>query len=729
MELDSGVDGLREALSSGRISDAVVGLLEHATVGIAILDEGSRCIFANRAFAQWLKPFAPEQPSDLGAALVAPTSLVEAVHQVLATGNPAQSWLSHGEQHWVTDCYPIAADDRVVAVAVVTRARAPERTRRLETVLAASTSLLDASARQNTGLHDLLPRLTEAARTAAGASFCAVGMGTDPERPFHPWVASYPRDGSGTRAAPRPVGLLGKVARDDQVVRTADTRHDATLGNVVSLARAAPAFLGIPIRQEGQAVGGLFLLDKLDAPEFSPADEEGVAMLAAHASLAIANLRTRDRTQRTRESFALLSEASAVLAESLEYESTVDRVVRLAVPRFCDLCVIHLIDDQGRIRAAGVAHEDNERARSLRRLLSRFPFDLAGPHPIARVLRTGRSQILGQPDHEFTRGIGQANELHRRLQELRVRSAVVVRLAVRGHVLGALSMLSTQPDHYLRDDLSIAGEFGHRAALAVENARLYREACRAAAAKQDLLAIVSHDLRNPLSAFRLGCDVLARLAPPGVYGAPMREHLERMERTARKMSELIDDLLDMGSIESGQITVRKAGCDVHQIAKEAVAMLRPLAEEREIALKLQTRGVALAQCDRHRLTQVFSNLLGNALKVTPRGGKVIVRSRVDERTLEFSISDTGPGITAEDTTHMLERFWTGKSARGGWGLGLFIVKGILDAHGGRLWVRSEKGKGASFIFTLPREGGLPGGTAPGRDEEGMASAAPERELG
>jgi PAS domain S-box-containing protein len=528
MNLEQGGEGIRDAIQRGRISEAVIALFQHAPVGLALVDERLRFLFANGAFARLLGFTADDPFGRYLAEIAGANGLVETVSQVLRTAVRSEGSLEQAERRWHTDCYPVESAGRVLAVAVISRAHSPER----------------------------------------------------------------------------------------------DARQLA----------------------------------------------------------------------------AMLREASMTLTDSLEYEPTLERVGRSLVPQIADLCLVSLLDAQGRIEAVAVAHQDKATQDAVWSTARQFSPDPHGTHPIAKAIRTGRGELLS--DLEPARSNG--GERSPFLGMMGARSAVVVPLVAQGHHMGALSLISVRAGWYRLPDLSAAEEFGCCAGRAIHNARLYREARLAVAAKQELLAMVSHDLRNPVSAFRLGCDMLSRILAKDQRVAPIRQHIDRLERAAEKMAERLDDLADMSSIEAGRMSIRKEVVDVHRVAREAVGMLRPLAEERDIRLGLSARGSALVRCDPHRLAQVFENLLGNAIKVSPKKGRVVVRSRPGMREVEFAVSDSGPGISPTEREHLFEKFWTGHRTSGGWGLGLFIVRGVVDAHGGRVWVRSRIGKGSTFYFTLPR---------------------------
>jgi signal transduction histidine kinase len=254
-------------------------------------------------------------------------------------------------------------------------------------------------------------------------------------------------------------------------------------------------------------------------------------------------------------------------------------------------------------------------------------------------------------------------------------------------------------DHAWRQDISRRQD---AEAMAAENARLYQEAQHAVGVREQILAVVSHDLKNPLGAILLTVDGLQR-NPSDERRHELPQAVARIRRASERMLRLIEDLLDVSSIEAGRMAIERAPHDAGLILKESLASFESVAKDKRLRLTAEVQpNLPKANCDRDRILQVLSNLVGNATKVTTEGGQITLRVDAREHELLFSVADDGPGIGDEDLEHLFESYWrSGDAKYEGTGLGLAIAKGIVDAHGGRLWPESTRGRGATFRFTIP----------------------------
>ncbi|HEX6069392.1 MAG TPA: ATP-binding protein [Longimicrobiaceae bacterium] len=405
----------------------------------------------------------------------------------------------------------------------------------------------------------------------------------------------------------------------------------------------------------------------------------------------------RARMQEERE---LLAGAGRVLSSSLDERETLGAIAGLLVPRLADWCAIDLRTADGRIERVVATHADPH----LSTLLMRIEHDFSGGgpgHGVARVLATGESEMIREVGRDVLRAMAADEENYRRLNDVGVCSLLSVPLTARNQVLGVLTLaLAKGGEPYDLRDLALAEELGRRSAIAIDNARLYSAAREAIQARDEMMSIVSHDLRNPLSTVMMTADLLVE--NPGSPDA-QRRHLDTVRRAAAAMNRLIQDLLDVSQTESGSLSMDLRPVDPGEIAIEACEAMGPLAAEKGQRLACDVEaGLPLIEADAARIQQVLSNLLGNAVKFVGEGGEIRVNVGEREGAVLFSVDDTGPGIPREDLPRVFDRHWRAKqTAHLGAGLGLAISKAIVEAHGGEIWAESEPGRGTSFRFKVP----------------------------
>jgi signal transduction histidine kinase len=317
------------------------------------------------------------------------------------------------------------------------------------------------------------------------------------------------------------------------------------------------------------------------------------------------------------------------------------------------------------------------------------------------VLRSGRPLFAAEIGREMLeRGATSAGQLAA-LEALGPRSSLVVPLAARGRIVGALALVTTGDSErrYNEDDLLLAETLAGRAALMVDNARLYQEAREAVEARDDMVAIVSHDLRDPLATIFTGCAIL-EMDPAAALRAKTPA---AMMRAATQMQRLVSDLLDVTRIEAGGLALELRPVDVASLLEETASLFSAAGQEKGVEIEVvAATALPAARADRDRVQQVLSNLLGNAIKFSPRDGHLRLEARASASAVRISITDQGPGIAPEQLPRLFDRFWQAeRGQRGGAGLGLAIAKGIVEAHGGAIEVESEVGRGSTFSFTLP----------------------------
>ena len=412
--------------------------------------------------------------------------------------------------------------------------------------------------------------------------------------------------------------------------------------------------------------------------------------------------------KRAQEKLVFLARASAVLGSSFDYRTTLAQVARQAIPVLADICIIDLADAQGGVvRRLEVACADPAKAEGLTRYQVGVP-RVDDTTVLGRVMRTREPLLLSDCTPASLAATSGGFDHDILIKASGAQSMMVVPIVARDTVLGAITLIAAESARrYTETSLSTARDLAAHAALAVDNARLYERAQHAIRAREDVLSFVSHDLRNPLMGIQLTTETMLR----GVPGEERRKgwkQLERIRRGAQQMRHMIDDLLDMASLDAGQLTVQVGVHDARRMFDDASAVLAPLALEKGVALQFDVpdddgrEGGVIVRCDRERVIQVLSNVVGNAIKFTPPDGAVTATVRVAGAQALFAVTDTGPGISPTVRPHIFERFWKGEDlTRRGRGLGLYIAKGLVEAQGGAIWVDSPRGGGSTFSFTLP----------------------------
>lgn len=400
---------------------------------------------------------------------------------------------------------------------------------------------------------------------------------------------------------------------------------------------------------------------------------------------------------------AFLAEASRVLGDSFDYQTTLKTLTKLVVPALADYCTVDLLSREGAFQRVGVAHVDPDKEQLLWAITKWLRPGTPMVLHLKRALVDGETTFVAEITDERLEEIKIDEEHARILHQILPRSIVAVPLNVSGRNVGALSVyMSESGRRFAAHDVPHIEELGQRAALAVENARLFREAEQATGARDQMLSVVAHDLRNPLHTILMATALLEDGLEPG---APSRRQVAMVNRAGERMSRLIQDLVDVQRMDSGGLEIERHPVSARALLVDAHEMLRPLAEKEGISLTLDVPPeLPNISADPHRLHQVLGNLVGNAIKFTPTHGSILLRGEEVDGEVRIQIADTGPGIAADQLPHVFGQFWqASRTDRRGIGLGLAIAKGIVESHDGRIWVESVLGQGSSFFFTVPVE--------------------------
>jgi len=488
------------------------------------------------------------------------------------------------------------------------------------------------------------------AQILTGAKYVAVGLGNDPARRFDPWVVlGVPQDVvQRIGRVPRPVGILGSVACQGATLRVGDVRRHPGFGGFPPHHPAMTSFLGVPIRYRGRPVGNLYLADKQGAAEFSEQDQRLVEMLAARVAVAIetAKLYTGEATQRAwlRDTINQMPEG-VILLDANGHVAAINRTI-----------LAYTVDDTGERDPWG-----NPTIFDVR-----LPDGTPVPFrklPAVRALEEGEA-IVGE-------------ELALRQRDGRLVPVLASAAPVRdenGRIMGA--------------------------AVVVQDITARKELERQ---REEWASIIAHDLRQPVSAISLAVDSLAR-AEPGGAGERHLKAIERIRAGAGRLGRMIEDLLDASRIEARRLSVSPRAVDLAEVVETAAEAMREATAGHAVRVVAEPGQLALVDPD--RIQQVLTNLISNAAKYGQPGTDILVEAAGRDDLLEVTVTNRGRGIPADQIPLLFTRFGRTQQAREqrtpGIGLGLYISKGLVEAHGGRMWVESVPGELTTFHFLLPR---------------------------
>jgi signal transduction histidine kinase len=435
--------------------------------------------------------------------------------------------------------------------------------------------------------------------------------------------------------------------------------------------------------------------------------KDALARLPLAVSREVAEAENRMKNRRQQQSQEFLAKLGPVLSSSLDYETTVQKVSKLAVERFGGWCIIHMVDENGLIRYASIATHDRAKESFADELVSKF-----SPNPEAelgppRVLRTGKAELVRNVSGKLLSLWASGPEHLEALKKMGVRSFMSVPLITRDHILGAVTLACDEDNGYDQEDLNLAEELAVRFALALDNAMLYAQAQKAIEARDDFLSIASHELRTPLTTLRLQSQMRERALNRSSTELFRPEKVMRMVKDDAKqiarLVRLVEDMLDISRLHAGKFAIYRTELDLRGVAQEVVDRYSPTLEAVGCRVKFEAPSPVMGHWDRYRMEQVLTNLLTNAAKYG-KGKPVLVRVLAEGDNAKLIVEDHGIGIAKENQKRIFNQFERAISASevSGLGLGLFIAKTIVEAHGGRISVQSEVGKGSTFTVELPQ---------------------------
>ncbi|MCY1083502.1 ATP-binding protein [Archangium lansingense] len=411
-----------------------------------------------------------------------------------------------------------------------------------------------------------------------------------------------------------------------------------------------------------------------------------------------------DVRQRSEAANAFLAQAGEVLLASLDLEKVLPRVASLCVGQLCDWCIIDLNED-GEVRRVSGAHADAAKRPLLEELQRRYP-----PGPGSRslpgiVVRTGQLSLEPHVTEEKLRAMCADEEHFRLARALGIQSLLVVPLVARGAPLGAISLVSATPERYGPAELALAQELARRAAIAIDNARLWRQSEQAIRLRDVFLAVAAHELRTPLLPLQLRLQSLLRRARSGasVELPRLLDEVVSAERQTRQLGQLVDQLLDVSNLSAGYpLELRRQRVDLGELVAGVLEGMQQQVAASGSEVRRELGTAAVGWWDARRLAQVVTGLLHNALKFG-QGRPIDVRVTSREGSVLLVVRDHGLGMSESETERIFERFDRGVPERhyGGLGLGLYLARRLVEAHGGSISVESHPGEGSTFTVVLP----------------------------
>ncbi|MBK9713397.1 MAG: PAS domain S-box protein [Kouleothrix sp.] len=400
-----------------------------------------------------------------------------------------------------------------------------------------------------------------------------------------------------------------------------------------------------------------------------------------------------------------LADASSVLAGSLDYEVTLQSITRLAVPAIADWCAVHMVESDGTIRRLAVAHVDPDKQALASGRPERYALEPGAQHIVPQVVRSGQPELYREVPDQLLVDSARDEEHLQLLRLLGFGSYMCVPMHHRGRVLGTITLVTARSGRrYGLEDLALAEELAHRAAIAIDNARLYREAQDAIRLRDQFLSIASHELKTPLTSLFGNAQMLQRRASrEGDFDERHLRALNVIADQAGRLNKMIAALLDISRIQMGQLSIERAPVDLAALADRVVSEVQPLLEDH--AIDCQAAAGLQIEGDELRLEQVLQNLIQNAIKYSPAGGTIRVRAERCGDQACLSVADQGIGIPADALPNLFQRFYRAANVDeqhiSGMGVGLYVVREIVTLHGGQVAVASEEGQGSTFTIRLP----------------------------
>jgi signal transduction histidine kinase len=494
------------------------------------------------------------------------------------------------------------------------------------------------------------------------------------------------------------------------------------------VAHRSKSILCVAVRHRDHVAGLLFLENDLSAGAFTEGRLAVLRLLVAQAAISFENSLLFEKlkgevTERTRAEATVrfLANAGTELSESLDDATVHEKLAHLVVPAFADWCLVDVVDDDERAHHVAGVHADPDK-RDLMRLLQELPMPARdSDDPVAVVLRSGEPFYAEEVTEEDLVRYVPDDEALRLTLALGVKSGMIVPMTAHGRTLGTIVCIFARGERrYRPSERAVLLELAHRAALAIDNARLFRKANEAVQVREDFLAVASHELHTPLTSLLLTVQLQLRELAPGLP-EPTKAAFAVIDRQSRRLSKLVDGLLNVSQIAAGRLSIDLERVDLSALVRDVAERFADEASRARSLVSLRADDAVVGSWDRGRLDQVVSNLLANAIKFGAGEPIDVSVARDGDRAL-LVVRDRGIGIPPERLPFIFERFERGVSSReyGGLGLGLYIVRSIVDKLGGTVRCESAPGAGTGFLVLLPCE--LASGNPPDESTTSTADA-------
>lgn len=506
-------------------------------------------------------------------------------------------------------------------------------------------------------------------------------------------------------SAARNVDLPGRVWASEQPRWVVDVTSDPDFVRGAAAAQAGlQSAFSFPICGNAELFGTFEFFSRAARQPDEDLLKTGAA-LGRQIGAFIDRRRAETARKQAEEMQRFLVESTRVLGSSLDYQTTLQSIAHMTIPSLADWCVVDLLQDDGSIQLTAVAHVEPAQERLAYEVRERYPLSQDQQHTIWRVLRRGRAIVSSEITDEYLASRAQDAGHLALLRAMHVRSQIVVPLVARGRILGAISLVSSQPGRYHADDRVMAEDLGHRAALAIDNARLYQEAQAAIEIRNEFLSIASHELKTPLTTLLGHAQGLQRrLIRENLVSERDQRALNVIEQQALRLTKQIDTLLDLSRIELGRFNLNAQEVDLGALIRRIVSELEPTLERHILQAAIPDAALVIMG-DAARMEQVIQNLLQNAIKYSPDGGTVAVSIERQGTIVVLAVSDQGVGIPEAARPHLFQRFYRANNVTGrnisGMGIGLYLVNVIVTLHHGAVEYISAEDQGSTFIVRLP----------------------------